>query len=81
MSSTLNQDWYSLDDVAAHYGVSRRTVERWAQRGLLTITLVAGTTRRVSRHALLAFEEENRAVPSSILLHPTSGSAQATSES
>ena len=59
---SLDQLWYSLDEAADRYGVSRRAVERWARDGRIVITTLAGTTRRISAASLLAFEQANRAV-------------------
>lgn len=59
---SLDQLWYSLDEAADRYGVTRRAVERWAQDGHIVVTTLAGTTRRISAASLLAFEQANRAV-------------------
>ncbi|WP_045581652.1 helix-turn-helix domain-containing protein [Azospirillum thiophilum] len=58
----LDQPWYSLDEVADRYGVTRRTVERWAQDRRIVVTTLAGTTRRISAASLLAFELHNQSV-------------------
>ena len=67
---SLDQLWYSLDEAADRYGVSRRAVERWARDGRIVITTLAGTTRRISAASLLAFEQANRAVTLPPVLTP-----------
>lgn len=59
---SLDQPWYSLDEAADRYGVTRRTVERWARDGRILVTRLAGTTRRISAASLLSFEQANRAM-------------------
>lgn len=67
---SLDQHWYSLDEAADRYGVTRRTVERWARDGRIVIATLAGTTRRISAASLLAFEQANRAVTLPPVLTP-----------
>lgn len=70
MPTPLGPDWYSLDEVADRYGVTRRTVERWAKAGRIAVTRLAGTTRRISRAALFEFEHANRTVTLPPILRP-----------
>lgn len=59
---TLDQPCYSLNEAADRYGVTRRTVERWAEDGRIVVTTLADTARRISAASLLAFEQANRTV-------------------
>lgn len=45
MNHLVDRDYYTPDDVALYYGVSRRTVRRWIDYGELPAGLVGGLLR------------------------------------
>lgn len=47
----IDQEWFSVNQASALYGVHHRTVRRWIREGTLKAVKVGGTLR-ISREAL-----------------------------
>lgn len=60
-SGTIPERLWTIDDVAAYLCVSRATVRRWTNAGLLSCYRLGGSRqRRFTREAVLAFVEREK---------------------
>ncbi|WP_431776989.1 helix-turn-helix domain-containing protein [Streptomyces cucumeris] len=51
MDSTSNAEWLTVNEVAAHFRVSTRTVNRWALSGQLRVRRIGPTGRLIRIHS------------------------------
>ncbi len=61
MNQKLDKEFYTVNDVAQLFGVTRTTVYEWMSSGRLAYVVV-GRRRRVTRDALHAFIRPGQAV-------------------
>ena len=49
-------EWYTVQEVAAHFRKSSRTILRWIHRGLLNARKFGGKEWRISKDEIVRFE-------------------------